>query len=159
MDQWSNPAPWPSTSTPFATASCATDAATTSAVWRRRSSPAPYPVALGKTGPDDEAEALIGFEWHLVNETREGKFALCHPESDGVCVTFPEWIADERRPETTTTRRAPKPSGMRVQSHSPRLRVDVVGYAIPKQPYLPFEAIEGKPTALYNATGAAHERP
>ncbi len=61
----------------------------------RRFLPAPYPVALDKMGPDDEAEALIGFEWHLVNEIREGKYVIRHPERDGVCVTYREWVASD----------------------------------------------------------------
>jgi hypothetical protein len=54
--------------------------------------PAPYPVALGKIGPDDEAEALMGFEWHMVGLLREGKFTLRHPQLEGRCVSFREWI-------------------------------------------------------------------
>jgi hypothetical protein len=61
----------------------------------RRFLPAPYPVALDRFGPDDEAEALIGFEWHLVNEIRGGKYVVRHPERDGVCVSFREWAASD----------------------------------------------------------------
>ena len=62
---------------------------------KRRFRPAPYPVALGQIGADDEAEALIGFEWHMVGLLRQGKFVLRHPERDGRCVTFQEWVADD----------------------------------------------------------------
>jgi hypothetical protein len=57
--------------------------------------PAPYPVALDKIGVDDEAEALIGFEWHMVQLVREGVFVVRHPERDGACITFREWADDD----------------------------------------------------------------
>lgn len=61
----------------------------------RRFLPAPYPVALAKLGPDAEAEALIGYEWHLVQEIRSGKYVIRHPERDGQCVSFREWVASD----------------------------------------------------------------
>lgn len=56
---------------------------------------APYPVALDKISADDEVEALVGFEWHMVNLLRQGKFVISHPERDGECITFREWAAGE----------------------------------------------------------------
>jgi hypothetical protein len=61
----------------------------------RRFLPAPYPVALDKLWADDEAEALIAYEWHLVNEIRSGKYVIRHPERDGHCVTYREWVASD----------------------------------------------------------------
>jgi hypothetical protein len=58
----------------------------------RRYVPPPYPVALGRIGDDDEAEALIGFEWHMLNRMREGNFVIRHPELDGRCVSYREWL-------------------------------------------------------------------
>lgn len=60
---------------------------------RKRFLPAPYPVALGRIGADDEAEALIGFEWHMVGLLRDGKFVLRHAQLEGRCVSFREWAA------------------------------------------------------------------
>jgi hypothetical protein len=62
---------------------------------RQRFRPAPYPVALDKIGADDEAEALVGFEWHMVNLLRQGKFVIRHPQRDGGCITFREWVAED----------------------------------------------------------------
>ena len=61
----------------------------------KRFLPAPYPVALDKIGPDEEAEALIGFEWHLVNEMRNGRYMIRHPERDGTCISYREWVATD----------------------------------------------------------------
>lgn len=58
-----------------------------------RYKPAPYPVALGKIDADHEAEALVGFEWHMVGLLRQTAFAVRHPEHDGRCVSFREWAA------------------------------------------------------------------
>ena len=66
---------------------------------RKRFLPAPYPVALDKIGPDDEAEALVGFEWHMVNLVRQGKFVISHPERDGQCITFRDWAAGDDEDE------------------------------------------------------------
>ena len=60
---------------------------------RKRFMPAPYAVALGKIGAEDEAEALIGFEWHMVGLLREGRFTLRHPQLDGRCVSFRQWAS------------------------------------------------------------------
>ena len=60
---------------------------------RKRFLPAPYPVALGMIGAEDEADALIGFEWHMVGLLRNGKFTLRHPQMGGRCVNFREWAA------------------------------------------------------------------
>jgi hypothetical protein len=58
----------------------------------KRYRPAPYPVALDKIGADDEAEALLGFEWHMVNLLHQGKFVIRHPQRDGRCVSIREWM-------------------------------------------------------------------
>ena len=58
----------------------------------RRYVPPPYPVALDRIGADDEAEALIGFEWHMLNRMREGNFVIRHPQVDGHCVSYREWL-------------------------------------------------------------------
>ena len=73
---------------------CARCGAYVGGLARKRFLPAPYPVALDKIGADDEAEALVGFEWHMVNLLRQGKFVISHPERDGQCITFREWAAD-----------------------------------------------------------------
>lgn len=65
------------------------------AIARKRFRPAPYPVALDKIGAEDEAEALIGFEWYMVNLLRQGKFLIRHPQLEDRCVTFQEWAADD----------------------------------------------------------------
>jgi hypothetical protein len=59
----------------------------------RRYLPPPYPVAVGGVGPDDEAQALVNFEWHMVGLLRAGKFVIRHPERDGQCITYREWVA------------------------------------------------------------------
>ena len=65
------------------------------ALSRTRFRPAPYPVALDKIGAEDEAEALIGFEWHLVGLLRQEKFVIRHPQVDGHCASFREWADDD----------------------------------------------------------------
>lgn len=65
------------------------------AIAQTRFRPAPYRVALDKIGADDEAEALIGFEWHMVSLLRQDKFVIRHPQLDGHCVSFREWADDE----------------------------------------------------------------
>jgi hypothetical protein len=62
---------------------------------RKKYLPAPYPVALGKITAQDEAEALVGFEWYMLQLLEAGKFALRHPQQDGHCVTFREWVASD----------------------------------------------------------------
>lgn len=62
---------------------------------RERFRPPPYPVALDKIGAEDEGEALIGFEWYMLNLLRQGKFTIRHPQRDDRCVTFREWAAEE----------------------------------------------------------------
>jgi hypothetical protein len=61
----------------------------------RRYLPPPYPVALDKITSEDEVEALIGFEWHMLNRMRGGNFTIRHPQRDGQCVTFREWIESD----------------------------------------------------------------
>lgn len=65
------------------------------AIARTRFRPAPYPVALDKIGVEDEAEALLGFEWHMVSLLRQGKFVIHHPQLEGRCVSFREWAASD----------------------------------------------------------------
>lgn len=62
---------------------------------QKRFLPVPYLVALDKIGADDEAETLIGFEWHMVGLLRQGKFVIRHPQRDGRCITFREWAAED----------------------------------------------------------------
>lgn len=57
--------------------------------------PPPYPVSLDKIGADDEVAALVGFEWHMLNLVRDGRFTIAHPERDGKCVSLREWAAEE----------------------------------------------------------------
>jgi hypothetical protein len=57
--------------------------------------PPPYPVALEKITPDDEVEALIVFERHMLNRMRNGNFTIRHPQIEGKCATFREWIERE----------------------------------------------------------------
>lgn len=58
----------------------------------KRYLPPQYPVALDRIGADDEAEALIGFEWHMLNRMRGGNFVIRHREIDGRCVSYREWL-------------------------------------------------------------------
>lgn len=72
----------------------------------RRYLPPPYPVAI-EHADDDEVESLIGFEWYMLNRLRAGNFVVRHPERDGRCISYREWLArdadDEadEGPETT----------------------------------------------------------
>ena len=61
----------------------------------RRYLPPPYPVALEPISSDDEVDALIGFEWHMLGLLREGRFVIQHPERDGHCITFREWMESD----------------------------------------------------------------
>lgn len=61
----------------------------------RRYVPPPYPVALGKITADEEVEALVGFEWHMLNRLRAGNFTICHPEIDGRCASYREWLEQD----------------------------------------------------------------
>ncbi len=68
----------------------------------KRYLPPPYPVALDKITSDDEVEALIGFEAHMIGRIRAGNFRISHPQVDGRCASFREWIEsddDEVEPE------------------------------------------------------------
>jgi hypothetical protein len=58
----------------------------------RRYMPPAYPVALGRITAEDEVEALVGFEWHMLNRMRGGNFTIRHPQINGACVTFREWV-------------------------------------------------------------------
>ena len=60
----------------------------------KRYLPPPYPGALDKIG-DDEVEALIGFEWHMLDRMRNGNFTIRHPQRKGRCISFREWIATD----------------------------------------------------------------
>jgi hypothetical protein len=73
--------------------------------------PPPYPVALDKIGADDEAAALVGFEWHMLNRLREGNFTLRHPERDGHCVSFREWIAADTNEDEDDDEDPPEDGG------------------------------------------------
>ncbi len=66
------------------------------ALARTRFRPAPYPVALDKIGVENEAEALTGFEWHMVGLLRQEKFVIRHPQRDGRCVSFSDWADDDQ---------------------------------------------------------------
>ena len=57
--------------------------------------PPPYPVALDKIPATDEAAALVGFEWHMLNRMREGNFVIRHPQGRGGCVSLREWAEEE----------------------------------------------------------------
>lgn len=57
--------------------------------------PPAYPVALDKIPADDEAAALVGFEWHMLNRMREGNFVIRHPQGRGGCVSLREWAEQE----------------------------------------------------------------
>jgi hypothetical protein len=53
--------------------------------------PPPYPIAVGKAS-DDEVDALVAFEWQMLQRLRSGNFTLRHPQRDGECVTVREWL-------------------------------------------------------------------
>ncbi len=57
--------------------------------------PPAYPVALDKIPADDEAAALVGFEWYMLNRMREGNFVIRHPQGRGGCVSLREWAEQE----------------------------------------------------------------
>ena len=61
----------------------------------KRYLPPPYPVALDRISSNDEAEALIGFEYHMLGLLRQGRFVIRHPERDGQCISFREWAASD----------------------------------------------------------------
>lgn len=54
--------------------------------------PPPYPVAVDRLR-EDEVEALVAFEWHMLGRLRQGNFTIRHPQLDGRCVSFREWVA------------------------------------------------------------------
>jgi hypothetical protein len=54
--------------------------------------PPPYPVALQDLTAEDEAAVLIGFESHMVGLLRQGNFRISHPQVDGRCSSFREWV-------------------------------------------------------------------
>ncbi|MBI2723738.1 MAG: hypothetical protein HYX50_01625 [Chloroflexi bacterium] len=56
--------------------------------------PPAYPIALDQIPAEREAEALIAFEWHMVQRQRNGNFRIAHPSIDGRCVSMREWLAD-----------------------------------------------------------------
>ena len=58
----------------------------------KRYLPPPYPVALDKITAEDEVEALIGFETHMIGRIRRGNFRLSHPQVEGRCASFREWM-------------------------------------------------------------------
>lgn len=65
----------------------------------KRYLPPPYPVALGRITPEEEAEALIGFELHMVGRMRRGNFVIRHPQREGRCVSVREWVEHEDEDE------------------------------------------------------------
>lgn len=56
--------------------------------------PPPYPIALDKITAEQEAEAIVGFEWHMLGLLRQHKFTLRHPQSNGRCVSVREWYEE-----------------------------------------------------------------
>lgn len=58
-----------------------------------------YPVAVEESPSDDEARALVAFEWHMLGMLRQGKFVLRHPSRDGACVPVEEWQRDGEEEE------------------------------------------------------------
>jgi hypothetical protein len=62
---------------------------------KRRYLPPPYPVAIDRIGDQDEAEALIAFEWHMLDRLRRGNFTIRHPQRDGQCITFRDWLVSD----------------------------------------------------------------
>ena len=62
---------------------------------KKRYLPPPYPVALDRITDHDEVEALIAFEWHMLDRLRQGNFTIRHPQRDGHCITFREWLASD----------------------------------------------------------------
>jgi hypothetical protein len=65
----------------------------------KRYLPPQYPVALDRMGDEDEAEALIAFEWHMLGRMRQGNFVIRHPQRDGHCITYREWVASDDEDE------------------------------------------------------------
>ncbi|MHB8514418.1 MAG: hypothetical protein ACYC9X_14345 [Dehalococcoidia bacterium] len=61
----------------------------------KRYLPPLYPVALDRIGEDDEVRALVGFEWHMLHRMRQGNFVIRHPERDGHCISYREWVASD----------------------------------------------------------------
>jgi hypothetical protein len=57
--------------------------------------PPAYPIAFEDLDPEDEARALVEFEWHMLGMLRRGKFVLRHPERDGQCVSVSDWAREE----------------------------------------------------------------
>lgn len=62
---------------------------------KRRYLPPRYPVALDRFSPEEEVEALVGFEWHMLGLVRQGNFVIRHAQKDGRCLSYREW-ADSR---------------------------------------------------------------
>jgi len=58
----------------------------------KRYLPPPYPVALDRISADQEVEALVAFELHMISRVRRGNFVIRHPQRDGRCVTVREWV-------------------------------------------------------------------
>jgi len=55
--------------------------------------PPPYPVAIDGITADEEAEALIAFELHMIGRVRAGNFTIAHPQRGGRCISVREWLA------------------------------------------------------------------
>lgn len=65
----------------------------------KRFLPPPYPVALDRIGADQEVEALVAFELHMVGRVRRGNFVIRHPQRDGRCVSLREWVEHDEEDE------------------------------------------------------------
>jgi hypothetical protein len=61
----------------------------------KRYLPPAYPVALDKINAEEEAEALIGFESHMIARVRRGNFRISHAQVGGRCSSFREWVESE----------------------------------------------------------------
>lgn len=61
--------------------------------------PPPYPVHVDGLSEQDEVQALVRFEWHMLGLLNQRKFTLAHPERDGVCVPIAEWSREDPEDE------------------------------------------------------------
>lgn len=68
--------------------------------------PPPYPVALDRITAEQEVEALIGFELHMIGRVRQGNFVIRHPQVDGRCVTVREWVERDDEAESDDSEEA-----------------------------------------------------
>lgn len=61
----------------------------------KRYRPPAYPVALDKLTREDEAEALIAYESHMIGRMRRGNFRISHPQVEGRCSSRREWVESD----------------------------------------------------------------